>query len=126
MAATTTTGAGASTQRSCSHAHRLAKRSLIGKVAGKRVRFGTLYVYAEGSRFCAYTTSAGTAYSGVAKYMKVELGTGDADRFDDGQYADHTAPVRLAGHHHGFVAMGIIRLSTGEQAGAVASSHGRS
>jgi hypothetical protein len=122
--ATAASGAGADAvrpARPCSKTHRLAKRTLSTKIDGRRKVLGHLYVYDEGRNLCALTTSAGTRWHGVDKYMKATLSTGDAERTGEGRFPHQTGAVRLHDAHHGFVAMGIIRLDSGEQAGAVAS-----
>jgi hypothetical protein len=122
--ATTSTSSADGTQpaRPCTKTHRLAKRTLATNVDGKRAVLGHLYVYDEGRDLCAITSSARTRWQGVDKYMEARLSTVDAERTGDGRFTHHTGGVRLRDAHHGFVAMGIIRLDSGEEAGAVASS----
>ncbi|WP_272473528.1 hypothetical protein [Baekduia alba] len=117
---------GAQPARPCKKTHPLsAPRPLVAKIGGKRTVLGHLSVYDEGRELCAITSSKGTRWHGTDKYMETKLSTVDAERTGDGRFLHQTGGVRLRDTHHGFVAMGMIRLDSGEHAGAVVSSRAR-
>jgi hypothetical protein len=98
----------------CDTTYQLAKQELRAKVGGRSVLIGKLYVFDEGRNLCAVTTSAGTAYDGRAKFMRVTLSSGGKTQTDQGQFSHYAGRIRLPDTGGCFSARGTVTLPGGQ------------
>lgn len=97
----------------CDTTYQLAKQELRAKVGGRSVLIGKLYVFDEGRNLCAVTTSAGTKYDGLSKFMRVTLSSGGKTQTDQGQFSRYAGRIRLPDKGC-FSARGTVKLSGGQ------------
>lgn len=98
----------------CDTSYQLAKQELRAKIHGRSVLIGKLYVFDEGRNLCAVTTSAGTAYDGRAKFMRVTLSTGGKSQTDQGRFSHYAGRIRLRDTGGCFSARGTVTLPGGQ------------
>jgi hypothetical protein len=105
----------------CNTTYQLAKQDLRAKIGGHSVLIGKLYVFDEGRNLCAVTTSAGTAYDGRSKFMRVTLSSGGKSQTDQGQFSRYAGRIRLPDNGGCFSARGTVKLASGQSADEYAS-----
>lgn len=98
----------------CNTTYQLAKQELRAKIHGRSVLIGKLYVFDEGRNLCAVTTSAGTAYDGRSKFMRVTLTSGGKTQTDQGQFSRYAGRIRLPDNGGCFSARGTVTLPGGQ------------
>ena len=85
-------------------------RTKSGKLLGK------LYVFDEGKYLCAVTTSVGTRYWGIWKFMNVWLYQGSQNDGDSGTFSKYAGRVRLRDNGKCVTVAGEVELDSGEEA----------
>lgn len=85
-------------------------RTKTGKLLGK------VYVFDEGEYLCAVTTSIGTDFWGVPKYMFIGLTIGSKDESDPGRYSKYAGRLRMRDTGKCVSVLAHIKLDSGEQA----------
>ncbi|HET6507056.1 MAG TPA: hypothetical protein VFG42_09715 [Baekduia sp.] len=97
----------------CDTSYQLALQPLHAKIHGRSVLIGKLYVFDEGRNLCAVTTSVGTKYEGVRKFMRVTLSVGGKTQTDQGQFSLYAGRIRLPDKGC-FSARGTVTLAGGQ------------
>jgi hypothetical protein len=104
----------------CSTSVQLAKHELYANVAGRTTLVGKLYVFDEGSKLCAVTTTVGTAAYGQTKAIQVRLTADGQTETDSGPYHYYAGRIRLPDDGNCFLAYGQITLKNGVSVDAYA------